>query len=296
MKKVTLLGVGAVGGALLCKNPDMLAKIHVAVDGERKVRMQKDGIVVNGVSYFPQVAKQEPQDILLIAVKNTQLKDVLPQISKYVGQNTVLVPLMNGISAVEVLEEAFPNQVVVPAVVYVDAQKTGNQIRASEKYLVQIGGVDIEVLQAVQSVILDCGAECEIREDIQRCQWKKFMTNVGANQVSALTGANYADMTRIPEILEVVAAAMQEVLAVAIAMGVDLKEEDVKQAIAVFQRWSGNGKSSMLQDVEAQRITEVEVFAGKVVALGKTYHVATPINQTLYWLLSAKQKVYTKQS
>ncbi len=294
MEKITLLGVGAVGGALLCRNPNMLAKINVAVDAERKVRMQKDGIVVNGVSYFPQVAEHAPQDILLIAVKNTQLKGILSEMTPYVGQNTILVPLMNGISAVEVLQEAFPNQVVVPAVVYVDAQKTGNQIRVGEKYLVQIGGVDTEVLQAVQKVILDCGAECEIREDIQRCQWKKFMTNVGANQVSALTGATYADMTRIPEILETVKAAMQEVLAVAMTMGVDLQEEDIRQAIAVFQCWSGNGKCSMLQDVEAKRITEVEVFAGKVIALGKKYNVATPVNQTLYWLISAKQQIYTK--
>lgn len=294
MKNITLLGVGAVGGGLLCKNPAMLEKIKVAVDRERKTRMKKDGIVVNGVSYFPQIAEKEPQDILLVAVKNTQLEDILDEMKPYVGQNTIIVPLMNGISAVEVLQNAFPSHVIVPTVVYVDAQKYGNQIHCSEKYLIQIGGVKQEALEEVNALILECGAECEVSEDIQRCQWKKFMANVGANQVSAMTGATYGDFTKIPEVLEAAKAAMQEVLAVAIKMGVNLQEEDLQQAVAGFGRWNENGKSSMLQDVEAKRMTEVGVFAGKVVALGKSCGVVTPVNQTLYWLISAKQKIYTK--
>lgn len=294
MKKVTLLGVGAVGGGLLCKNPQMLEKIKVAVTNERKERMQKDGIVVNDVQYFPQIAENEPQDILLVAVKNTQLQDVLDEMKSYIGENTIIVPLMNGISAVEVLQNAFPNHVVVPTVVYVDAQKQGNDIKCSEKYLIEIGGVKQEALETLQALFAECGVVCEIKDDIQRCQWKKFMANIGANQVSAITGATYGDFVVIPEVAEAAKAAMEEVLAVAMAMGINLSQEDVEDVINGFKRWNENGKSSMLQDVEAKHITEVDIFAGKLIALGKGCGVATPVNQTLYWLLCAKQKIYTR--
>ncbi len=294
MKKITLLGVGAVGGGLLCKNPKMLEEIKVAVTGARKERMQKDGIVVNDVQYFPQIAEKEPQDIVLVAVKNTQLQDVLGEMQQYMGEDTIIVPLMNGISAVEVLQEAFPNQVVVPTVVYVDAQKYGNRIKCSEKYMIEIGGVKKEVLETLQTLFTECDVVCKIREDIQRYQWKKFMANIGTNQVSAITGATYGNFISMPEVAEAAKAAMEEVLAVAVAMGINLFEEDVDNIVNNFKNWNENGKSSMLQDVEANRITEVDVFAGKLVALGKSCGVATPINQTLYWLLCAKQKIYTQ--
>ena len=74
---------------------------------------------------------------------------------------------------------------------------------------------------------------------------------------------------------------MREVVALAQREGVDLGEHDLDEWHTVLKTLSPKGKTSMLQDVEARRKTEIEVFAGKVVELGKSHGVPTPVNQTL---------------
>ncbi len=81
-------------------------------------------------------------------------------------------------------------------------------------------------------------------------------------------------------------AAMQEVVNLAQAAKVNLAEQDIKNWYQYLFTLSPNGKTSMLQDLEAGRKTEVEMFGGKVVELGKTYGVPTPVNQTLLRIIT----------
>jgi 2-dehydropantoate 2-reductase len=74
---------------------------------------------------------------------------------------------------------------------------------------------------------------------------------------------------------------MREVIVLAQHAGVNLNEQDLKDWNAVLNTLSPQGKTSMFQDIEAGRKTEVEIFAGKVVDLGKKFGVPTPVNQTL---------------
>ncbi|MCA1960773.1 MAG: hypothetical protein LDL33_08250 [Desulfomonile sp.] len=76
-------------------------------------------------------------------------------------------------------------------------------------------------------------------------------------------------------------ALMREVVVPAQQIGVNLAEEDLDGWYAVLKTLSPEGKTSMLQDIEAGRKTEVEVFAGKVVELGERHGIATPVNRTV---------------
>jgi 2-dehydropantoate 2-reductase len=74
---------------------------------------------------------------------------------------------------------------------------------------------------------------------------------------------------------------MGEVIALAVPAGVNLVQQDVLDWYGILNGLSPRGKTSMLQDIEAGRKTEVEVFGGKVVELGETYGIATPANLTV---------------
>jgi 2-dehydropantoate 2-reductase len=74
---------------------------------------------------------------------------------------------------------------------------------------------------------------------------------------------------------------MQEVFTLGEDSGVNLSEADIEDWCAILQTLSPEGKTSMLQDIEAGRPTEVDVFAGKVVALGRELGIATPVNAAL---------------
>ena len=176
---------------------------------------------------------------------------------------------------------------------YVVARKIGNELFCGETFLIQIGDAEEAVLEAIKEALLSWRISCQICADITRRQWRKWMMNVGTNQVSAILGANYGQFQQKEAVRNMALAAMAEVVAVAEAAGVDLHAADVAAAGDSVNKWSAEGKCSMLQDVEAHRLTEVESFSGKLVELGKKYGVPTPINETLYALIRAKEAMYS---
>lgn len=192
IEQVALFGAGSVGGSLLCRQRENLDKIKVIVHGSRRERMEKEGLLTRGETFFPQIwEKGSYPDLLMVGLKNTQLKASIAELRDYVGPNTILMPLMNGISASEELREAFPENTVLTAVVYVDARKIGNELFCGETFLIQIGDAEEAVLEAIKEALLSWRISCQICADITRRQWRKWMMNVGTNQVSAILGANY---------------------------------------------------------------------------------------------------------
>jgi 2-dehydropantoate 2-reductase len=133
----------------------------------------------------------------------------------------------------------------------------------------------------VQSAFERAGIASEIPADMMRMLWWKFMVNVGVNQASAVMRAPYGVFQSSPEAQALTESLMREVIVLAQCIGVNLGEQDLDGWYAVLKTLSPEGKTSMLQDIEAGRKTEVEVFAGKVVELGKANGVPTPVNQTV---------------
>jgi 2-dehydropantoate 2-reductase len=125
-----------------------------------------------------------------------------------------------------------------------------------------------------------------------RALWFKFMINVGVNQASAVLRATYDSFQRIPEAKAVMETAMREVVALSKAMGTGLADSDVEAWYRTLKGLGPEAKTSMLQDVEARRKTEVEAFAGSVVALGRAAGVSVPANALLLDMIRAIEKGY----
>lgn len=108
------------------------------------------------------------------------------------------------------------------------------------------------------------------------------MANVGLNQVTALTDpGTYSVVQKEGPARASMIAAMREVQAVAEAEGVHLGEQDMDYWLGVIDRLNPLGKTSMRQDAEAGRRTEVELFAGTVLRLGRKHGIDVPVNERL---------------
>jgi 2-dehydropantoate 2-reductase len=114
-----------------------------------------------------------------------------------------------------------------------------------------------------------------------RIMWWKFMVNVSMNPPSAVMRIPYGVFQSSPEAQALMEALMREVIALARVVGVNLVEQDITDWYSVLKTLSPKGKTSMLQDVEAGRKTEIEMFAGKVVELGRKHDIPTPVNETM---------------
>jgi 2-dehydropantoate 2-reductase len=94
-------------------------------------------------------------------------------------------------------------------------------------------------------------------------------------------GASYGVVQTSEHAQAIMESAMREVIAVAEAEQVNLVEKDIQEWYTFLHTLHPDGKTSMLQDIEAGRMTEVDIFAGKMIELGRRHGIPTPVNETL---------------
>jgi len=291
IKKVAVLGAGAVGAVYASRFFDASPFSTVLVArGPRYDRLRAEGLVVNGKHYSIPVihpdADSSPADLIIVALKNHNLPEAINDLKNLVGDETTLISVMNGLDSEEYLGSVYGMDKVLYAIaVALDALREGNSVTYTNPGKVFFGEPDnshpSERVLRVKAAFGRAGVVSEIPTDMIRMLWWKFMVNVGVNQASAVMRAPYGVFRSSPDARALMTTLMREVIALAQRTGVDLGEQDLDGWNAVLKTLSPEGKTSMLQDIEAGRMTEVEVFAGKVVELGQSYGVPTPVNQTV---------------
>jgi 2-dehydropantoate 2-reductase len=197
---------------------------------------------------------------------------------------------MNGLDSEEYLGAVYGADKVLYAIaVGIDALREDGSVIYTTSGKIFFGEAvnsDIsEKVRRVQDAFDRAGLKYETPPDMIRMLWWKLMINVGINQASAVMRAPYGVFQSSAEARALVDTLMREVVAIAERIGVNLTPRDLDDWNAVLETLSPKGKTSMLQDIEAGRKTEVEVFAGKIVELGKKHNIPTPVNQTLLTII-----------
>jgi len=291
IKKVAIIGAGAMGAVYASRFFDASPFSTVLVArGRRCDRLRTEGLVVNGKHYsIPVVHPDEadsPADLIIVALKNHDLPEAINDLKNLVGDETTLISVMNGLDSEEFLGSAYGMDKVLYAIaVGIDAVREGNSVTHTIPGKIIFGEPDnsqpSERVRAVQAAFERAGVAYETPTDMMRMLGWKFMVNVGVNQASAVMRAPYGVFQSSPDAQALMEALMREVIVLAQHIGVNLGEQDLDGWYAVLKILSPNGKTSMLQDIEAGRKTEVEVFAGKAVELGRRHGIPTPVNQTV---------------
>ena len=290
--KVRIIGAGAVGAVVgwkLYKHADLA----FIVDEERKERYS-GGLAVNGevIDFrFLTPSEADTADLLIFAVKNFSLEDAADEASPFVGENTVILSLLNGIEAEEKLSERFGAEKVLYGFItdlssVHDGTETtcfsgGGNIVFSEKD--NRRSVRVE---EIATLFDEAGQRYTIPE-----KWWKFMLNTCFNTLSAILIADYAAISSNSDFIRAVRLEAREVQTVAKKEGVIITQDDIEEMIRRVTALQDHGKTSMLQDVLSHRETENRYFAGAVSRLGKKHSVETPISDFLSILLEAKRRV-----
>ncbi|HBF35970.1 MAG TPA: 2-dehydropantoate 2-reductase [Firmicutes bacterium] len=295
IEKVLLSGLGAIGSAFASKlfdsDPEIL---KVIADPVRIEKYQKNGVTVNDKSYSFQFCKPGsstgPADLILIAVKQHNLAQSIQDISGFIGENTIILSLLNGITSEEIIGEKYGHEkLLLSFVVGTDAVREGTHTHFSNIGKIVFGEVknttDLSKVKAIQELFDRTQIPYSIPEDMQRELWWKYMMNVGINQTSAVLGAPYGVFQKIGEARELMEMASMEVITLAEKRGINLTKEDIQRYVAVINTLAPDGKTSMLQDIEAGRKTEVEIFSGTIIELGLQFGIETPVNQILYRMI-----------
>ncbi|MBU8912423.1 MAG: ketopantoate reductase family protein [Spirochaetales bacterium] len=303
---VAIIGAGALGmlyASALKKTPD--TEVHFLAGDDRYESLKAGRFVINDFEEQIDVRSaaqlREHPDLVIVAVKNHHLEEIVPLLRAAIGADTVVTSVLNGIDSEPFIEDRFPDATVLYCVALgMDAVRTANRLTFTNQGKLIIGTKDNDPrnpdLLAVGELLDRSGLTREIPDDIHRAVWWKWMINIGVNQVSAVTGAPYGVFHTDEHAQALMEAAMRETVLVAQAEGVDLREEDIANWYPILNRLGAEGKTSMLQDMEEHRRTEAPSFGGRLIELAARHGIPVPVNETLVRIITIRELLYLQEA
>lgn len=301
IKNIGIVGAGSVGSVLISHLfPAYKDYFYLLAAGDRAERLRKNGICINDQILTPLVisdASQDiPLDLVIIAAKSYSLDSVIQDIRPLIQKDTVILPLLNGITATDRLQEAFPdNRVLYGVMIRTDAHRTGHKVYYTTPGEVQLGYAFNNPVKPEVTEVCECLRAADINaniyDDMKRIQWRKWMLNTGGSQAAVEIGVECGYFEQVDEIVEIIRLCIDEIVQLAKAEKVNITEQDRDDIITFLLGYPAHKKMSMLQDVEAGRPIEIEEYAGTVIRLGKKHGIPTPANRFIYLSIAAKKKV-----
>ena len=298
IKSVAVLGAGAVGSYViwgLSQKPEV--RLGVIAEGERADRLRKNGCAINGRIYHPEVWSPEEAhnvDLLVVALKYGSLEGALESIQKATGEHTAIMSLMNGVDSEEIIGRTVGMEHMLPALIKVASHKEEDGYHFDPPTTLGIifgepsAPFDSERVKAVEELFKDTGIHFRSTEYIQEEIWCKFRLNVCSNLPQAILGAGvgcYRDSVHMKAISD---GLKRELEAEAKAKGIDMSKTESS---------SGRGSAvppsarySTLQDLDAGRHTEIDMFSGALVRMGEELGIPVPYNEYTYHMIKALEE------
>ena len=301
IQSVAILGAGAVGCYVLWGLADKAAanslQLGVVAEGSRAERLRQNGCTINGQVYHPQVWTPQQAhgvDLLIVALKYGALPGALDSIRTIVSERTVVMSLMNGVDSEEIIAGAIDSKQILPALIKIASRHEGNGVRFNPEKTIGIvfgeaqAPFESERVLAIEALMRSADIHIRHTDCINEEIWCKFRLNVCNNLPQAVIGAGlgcYQDSEHMRAIKE---GLHRELEAIAAAKGIDMSKCPAS---------SGRGSAvppsvrySTLQDLDAGRHTEIDMFSGALMAMGKELGIPTPYNEYTYHIIKALEE------
>lgn len=289
IKNILIIGLGAIGSVYATQFHDFDKNcVKILLDKSRFKKYSKNGVVVNGKKYdFNYILDTDTNykaDLILIATKSPDFEKASEMIKNFVNEDTIIMSLLNGISSEEILFKKYGcEKVLYSYFIGCAVMRSGLETNFDRMGTLVFGEEkNVQYSQNVQNIknLFDkVGIIYQIPEDMLASLWKKFVINIGINQTSAALHAPYSVLQKSKHARKIANDLMEEAVQIADKIGIQGSESFIQAAFGLIDGAPPDAKTSMLQDVEHQRETEVDVFAGEVCKLGKKYNVPTPKNE-----------------
>jgi len=299
--RIGIAGAGAVGshyGSLLQQSGH---DVCFLARGRHLEAMRDTGLkhISNGEEHVLKVcADDNPSilqgcDVVILTCKMTDLKMMLTSAAPYLGGETLLLTLQNGVEGPGMAAAEFPEHAIAAGTAFIGArvEKPGVVIHSAA------GGVRLGLWQHGKSetrfhplihAFMEAGVPAREEADVRLMLWRKLLWNCGFNAITAITHRFARDIAANGETRTMVRHAMTETVSVGNAGGIGIDEGDVDKHIKVTLEM-GPVKTSMWQDIEQKKQTEVDYINGFVARKAEEIGVDASVNRMLTTLVHAIQ-------
>ena len=322
MTKICVFGAGAIGGYIGARlSHKAEADVSLVARGPHLVAMEANGLTLKqGGENFtvrPRVTSDTkslgPQDFVIVTLKAHALPLVLDQLQPLLGKDTAILFAQNGvpwwyfykhggpydgrrIESVDpggkIWKRLGPER-ALGCVVWQAAEMESPGVIAhaygDRMPLAEPSGEKTSRVMLLSKLLVSAGIKSPVRENLRDEIWLKLWGNLSFNPVSVLTQGTLEQLATDQGTRRVIHDMMQQARAVGIALGVNFSidaEERINMAKKV-----GNHRTSMLQDVEAGRPTELDSLLGAVIELAQMVGIVTPTLNLVYDLTKFRSRI-----
>jgi 2-dehydropantoate 2-reductase len=305
IKRVCVAGAGVIG-SLFAGHLASVAEVTVLCRREEHARaLNADGLRISGksaldarvVAAASADALPEPE-LVIVATKAHGLEAA---VSSFAGRwpDALVMPVLNGLGAEEVVRR-HGDWRIASSVTFISGTKHSDTeveyILDTETWLGPYEDTPFELVQEAGELIARSGLKVEVLPDLRPAQWSKLIFNATVNGVAALTRLphdfHFADESEAWSLGRLVHALVDEGKAVARAAAVELHDDPWEMNVLATRRGYAHFPS-MLEDVEAERATEVELINGALVREARRLSVAAPFHEAVYALVRGRESAYS---
>ncbi len=306
MKIAVLGGGGAMGGLFggyLARAGEDVVLVDVsqdavdAIDRDGLAIEEKDGSTATiRVKASSKPKEVGPVDLIVNFVKCYHTEAAIAAAMPMLGEDTAILTLQNGWGNADRIAAAARQSRVMVGLTYHSGTLLGpGRVKHSGIGMTTVGeldGAQSERLEAAVAAFRTAGIETTPSSRIIDEIWKKLALNVCTLPTSALLRFQAHELIQYEGTIALMRGLLAEVVAVAKAQGIKLDYAERWQAIANLLKQAIGARASMLQDVEANRQTEIDVVNGAIVQAGKRDSVPTPLNDAMVWMVKSLQEKY----
>ncbi len=294
--KIAIMGAGGVGGLYGGRIAKAGEDVTLITRGAHLKALQQNGLRVNSaihgdfelstVKATDNPASVGPVDLVLMSVKTYDLDEASRAVAPMVGEDTVVIPLLNGMDIAERVGAVVGMDHVLGGTVYA----TANIVEPGVVRHVAGDGLIFGELEggisarggSIHRMFVAAGIQAELSPDVRKDIWSKFVGIAAIFGVYSVVRVPGSAVAADPDTRALLVDSMREVVALAHKQGIDLGESVVDKFLSILDNVPPDWKPSMLVDLEQGRKLEVEAVQGTVTRLGEELGVPTPVNGFLY--------------
>lgn len=298
IQSVAVLGAGAVGSYViwgLSEKKDI--SLSVIAKGERAERLKSEGCLINGKTYHLAVLTPEEAkgvDLLIVSLKYGALAGALDDIKEVVGENTIVMSLMNGVDSEEIISTKIDKSHIIYSLIKVASHREGKEYVFNPETTIGIiygeeaAPFESERVAAIRDLFDGTGLNYRVTDCIKEEIWSKYRLNICNNLPQSIIGAGVGCYTDSEHMKAISEGLRKEVEAVALAKGIDMSR--CKGTSSRGSAVPPTARYSTLQDIDAGRHTEIDMFSGAMMRMGKELGIATPYNEYTYHIIKALEE------
>ncbi|MEJ8547839.1 2-dehydropantoate 2-reductase [Brevibacillus borstelensis] len=296
LAKVLVLGAGAVGGYFGARLAEKGVDVTFLVRERRRKQLQERGLRVQSVHgdiHLEQpgtIVSGEsagPFDVILLSNKAYHLEDSIEAIAAYVGEQTVILPLLNGIAHMERLWEKFGRHQVLGGLCFIETtlNEEGDVVQTSQTNEMVFGewaGGESERVEALKQAFSGTKASIRASADIQRDMWQKYLFITTLSGITTLMNSSVGPIRDAVYGLELTRQLAEESAAVMRKLGAPIDPDVVDKQMDTFMKQGYRMKASMLRDMEKGLPVEADHLQGYLIRKADQLGMSVPLLKVVY--------------